>query len=130
MAVRVVRFYRKSSNILIEIVVRDSIFSFLRSFNRFSLARLVAFSTSLVTLRGGLDHPSSANGTGTVLPRKQSQQVHLGRCNHLDIGNLLSPWWRPGLHSLFPGPAAITGKGVLQVTCWKSLWVSVSLGVD
>ena len=101
MAVRVVRFYIKSSNILIEIVVRDSIFSFLRSFNRFSLARLVAFSTSLVTLRGGLDHPSSASGTGTALPRRQSQQVHLGRCNHLDIGNLLSPWWRPGLHSLF-----------------------------
>ena len=75
MAVRVVRFYIKSSNILREIVVRDSIFSFLRSFNRFSLARLVAFSTSLVTLRGGLDHPSSANGTGTVLPRKQSQHT-------------------------------------------------------
>ena len=54
-----------------------------------------------MTLRVGLDHPSSANGTGTVLPRKQSQQVHLGRCNHLDIGNLLSPWWRPGLASQF-----------------------------
>ena len=74
--------------------------SFHSSFSRFSLSRLAAFYTSLVTLRVGLDHPSSANGTGTVLPRKQSQQVHLGRCNHLDIGNLLSPWWRPGLHSL------------------------------
>ena len=43
------------------------------------MSRLAAFYTSLVTLRVGLDHPSSANGTGTVLPRKQSQQVHLGR---------------------------------------------------
>ena len=76
-------------------------FSFHLSFSRFSLSRLAAFNTTLVTLRGGLDCPSCATGTGTCLPRRQSQQVHLGRSNHLDIVNLLSPWWRPGLHSLF-----------------------------
>ena len=35
------------------------------------------------------------------MPRRQSQQVHLGGYNHLGTGNLLSPWWRPGLASQF-----------------------------
>ena len=76
--------------------------SFLLSFTRSPCARAAAFITSLVTLRGGFDCPSCARvGTGTLLPRRQSQQVHLGGYNHLGTGNLLSPWWRPGLASQF-----------------------------
>ena len=76
-------------------------FSFHISFIRFSFVQVGGVHPSLVALRGELDCPSCARGTGTVLPRRQSQQVHLGGCNHLGNGNLLSPWWRPGLHSLF-----------------------------
>ena len=77
-------------------------FSFHLSFIRFSFDQV-----------GGVHHlpggPSGRarlpklcqGGTGTVLPRRQSQQVHLGGYNHLGTGNLLSPWWRPGLASQF-----------------------------
>ena len=60
------------------------------------------------------------------MPRRQSQQVHLGRSNHLDIVNLLSPW-----SSLtFPGPAAIKKKELFRVTCGSPCsldrWVLIS----
>ena len=87
-------------------------FSFHSSFSRFSLSRLAAFNTTLVTLRGGLDCPSCATGTGTCLPHRQSQQVHLGRSNHLDIVNLLSPWWRPVLASQFQDLQRLLEKGI------------------
>ena len=105
-------------------------FSFHSSFSRFSLSRLAAFYTTLVTLRGGLDCPSCATGTGTCLPRRQSQQVHLGRSNHLDIVNLLSPWWRPGLHSLFQDLQRLRKKELFRVTCGSPCsldrWVLIS----
>jgi len=87
--------------------------SFLLSFTRSPCARAAAFITSLVTLRGGLDCPSCARvGTGTLLPRRQSQQVHLGGYNHLDTGNLLNPWWRPVPASQFQDLQRLLEKGI------------------
>ena len=51
-------------------------------------------------------------GKGTLLPRRQSQQVHLGGYNHLDTGNLLSPWWRPVLASQFQDLQRLLEKGI------------------
>ena len=91
---------------------RDSCFPFIYHSSGSPLSRSAAFITSLVALRGELDCPSCARGTGTVLPRRQSQQVHLGGCNNLDIGNLLNPWWRPVPASQFQDLQRLLEKGI------------------
>ena len=97
---RSIRIHIKEHNSA-QVEGRDSCFPFVYHSSGSPLSRSAAFITSQVALRGELDCPSCARGTGTVLPRRQSQQVHLGGYNHLGTGNLLSPWWRPGPASQF-----------------------------